>query len=81
MPPAQYADEDRPVNVHDAEVPASVRQAALALMGPGDALWRCPRLGAPRGPLSLLGLGHKDVVIEWWLVDAQGELVDVFWHE
>ena len=81
MPPAQYADEDRPVNVHDAEVPASVRQAVLALMGAGDVLWRCPRLGAPRGPLSLLGIGKQNVVIEWWLIDAQGELAEVFWQD
>ena len=72
---------DRPVDVHAAEVPAQVRQAALALMQPGDSLWRCPRLSAPRGPLALLGLGQKSTVIEWWLVDADGELVEAFWHD
>lgn len=47
---------------------------------PGDQLWRCPRLSAPRGALGLLGVGPRDVVIEWWLLDAQGELIEAFWE-
>jgi hypothetical protein len=73
--------EDRPVDVHAPEVPASVRQAVLAIEQPGDELWRCPRLGAPRGLLGVLGVGPRSVVIEWWLLDAQGELIEVFWED
>jgi hypothetical protein len=72
---------DRPVDVHAPEVPASVRQAVLAMAQPGDQLWRCPRLSAPRGRWALLGVGPRDVVIEWWLLDAQGELIEAFWED
>jgi hypothetical protein len=70
--------DDRPVDVHAAEVPPGVRQAALALMQPGDQLWRCLRMSAPRG---LLGLGARYPVVEWWLVDAKGDLIEAFWEE
>jgi hypothetical protein len=30
--------------------------------------------------LGLLGVGQRDVVIEWWLLDAQGELIEAFWE-
>ena len=33
------------------------------------------------GALSLLGVGQRDVVIEWWLIDAQGGLIEAFWEE
>lgn len=73
--------EDRPVDVHASEVPASVRQAVLAIAQPGDQLWRCPRRSAPRGALGILGLGPRSVVIEWWLLDAQGALIEAFWEQ
>ena len=47
---------------------------------PGDQLWRCPRRSAPRGLFSVLGVGPRDAVIEWWLLDAQGELIEAFWE-
>ena len=50
-------------------------------MQPGDQLWRCPRRSAPRGVLGVLGVGPRDGVIEWWLVDAQGGLIEAFWEE
>ena len=73
--------EDRWVDVHSPEVPQSIRTQVLAMAQPGDQLWRCPRLSAPRGARGLLGLGPRDVVIEWWLLDAQGELIEAFWEE
>ena len=81
MPHHRDDSEDRQVDVHAAEVPPGVRQAALARMAPGDTLWRCPRLGPPRGALSLLGVGQQSTVIEWWLLDAEGELIEAFWEE
>ena len=70
--------EDRPVDVHSPEVPAGIRARVLQMMQPGDQLWACPRRGPPRG---LLGLGPRGAVIEWWLLDAQGELIEAFWEE
>lgn len=48
------------------------------MMQPGDQLWRCPRLSAPKPALGLFGSGRREVVIEWWLTDANGELIEVF---
>ena len=73
--------EDRPIDPHSPEVPPAVRARVLARMQPGDQLWRCPRRGAPRGLLGLLGMGQRDVVIEWWLLDAEGDLIEAFWEE
>ncbi|MDP2770572.1 MAG: hypothetical protein Q8O81_12155 [Giesbergeria sp.] len=73
--------EDRLVDLHSPEVPPTVRARVLALAQPGDQLWRCPRRSAPRGLLGILGVGQRDVVIEWWLLDAQGELIEAFWEE
>lgn len=73
--------EDRPIDPHSPEVPPAVRARVLALMQPGDQLWRCPRRSAPRGLLGVLGVGPRTVVTEWWLLDAQGELIEAFWEE
>ena len=79
--PEEVGDsEDRLVDVHNPVVPQSIRTRVLAMAQPGDQLWRCPRLSAPRGALGLLGVGPRDVVIEWWLLDAQGELIEAFWE-
>ena len=79
--PEEVGDgEDRLVDVHNPVVPQSIRTRVLAMAQPGDQLWRCPRLSAPRGALGLLGVGPRDVVIEWWLLDAQGELIAAFWE-
>lgn len=69
--------EDRPVSVHDTEVPPGIRQAVLELMQPGDQLWRCPRMSAPSG---LFGFGKRHVHIEWWLESADGQLIEAFWE-
>ncbi|MFT3780214.1 MAG: hypothetical protein QM772_18455 [Ottowia sp.] len=73
--------DDRPVDVHSPEVPEGIRQAVLARMRPGDVLWRCPSKSAPRGPLAAFGFGRRGVVIEWWLVAADGDLVEAYWEE
>ena len=65
----------------DSLVLASLRAGVLALMQPGDQLWRCPRRSAPRGLLGVLGVGPRTMVTEWWLLDAQGELIEAFWEE
>ncbi len=79
--PEEIGDgEDRQVDLHSPEVPASIRAEVQAMAQPGDQLWRCPRLGAPRGLLGIVGIGPRDVVIEWWLVDADGEPIDAFWE-
>ena len=79
--PEEVGDgEDRLVDVYSPVVPQSIRTRVLAMAQPGDQLWRCPRLSAPRGALGLLGVGPRDVVIEWWLLDAQGELIEAFWE-
>ena len=71
---------DRQMDMNSPEVPAPVRTRVLALAQPGDQLWRCPRLSAPRGVLGILGVGRRDVVIEWWLLDAHGGLIEAFWE-
>ena len=79
--PEEVGDgEDRLVDVHSPEVPHSFHTQVLAMAQPGDQLWRCPRLSAPRGALGILGVGQRDVVIEWWLLDPQGELIEAFWE-
>lgn len=66
------------VDLDDASVPAQVRDRVRSMMQPGDQLWRCPRLSAPKPVLGLFGNGRREVVIEWWLTDANGELIEVF---
>ena len=79
--PEEVGDgEDRLVDVHNPVVPQSIRTRVLAMRQPGDQLWRCPRLSAPRGALGLLGVGPRAVVIEWWLLAAQRELIEAFWE-
>ena len=73
--------EDRQVDVQSAEVPAGIRAAALSRWQLGHSLWRCPRLSAPRGPLGILGIGPRSVVIEWWQLDADGDLVEAYWEK
>ncbi len=79
--PEEVGDgEDRPVDAQSPEVPPSIRAKVQAMARPDDQLWRCPRLSAPRGPLGLFGVGPRDVVIEWWLLDARGDLIEAFWE-
>ena len=72
------ADEDRLVHVHSDEVPPSIRVAALELMTAGDTLWRCPRLTGKSKGWS--GKGPPQVANEWWLMDSNGDLIEVFWE-
>ena len=68
------------MDLHSPEVPASIRARVQAMAQPGDQLWRCPRQSAPRGLFGVLGVGPRDAVIEWWLLDADGELLEAFWE-
>lgn len=75
------SEDDRPVALDDPEVPPSVRELAQRDAQPGDVLWRCVRQGAPTGLLALLGWGHRPLVLEWWLLSAEGELSKAYWPE
>lgn len=70
-------EEDRRVDPSDPEVPASVRSTVLPPWQPGDSLWRCPRVGGRKSWFST----EREIVIEWWLLDANGELIDVYWFK
>lgn len=61
--------QDRLVSLGDPDLPASIREAAAPRMAPGFTPWCCPRSGARGRP-----------VVEWWLLDAQGGLVEAFWE-
>lgn len=81
--PQEIGDgEDRLMDPHSPEVPPAVRTTVLTtvltMAQPGDQLWRCPRQSAPRRLLGVLGVGLRDAVIEWWLLDAQVELIEAF---
>ena len=73
--------DDRPVDIDAPLVPPGVRAAAKAIMGPGDTLWRCPRSAGPVGIWGVLMGRRPHWVIEWWLLDAEGELIEAFWEE
>lgn len=45
------------------EIPASIREAAVAMAGREAELW----------------YHHSDDGGEWWLLDASGELLEAFW--
>ena len=78
--PTAPTPQDRQVDLADREVPKRVRQAVLGCMKPGDTLWRCPRRAEPKGLLGALGLRRRRVVIEWWLLNRHGDLVEAFWE-
>ena len=69
--------DDRAVDVNASDIPPGVRQAVLELMNPGDTLWRCPRA---KGGKGLFNLRPQRVVVEWWLVDQHGGLIEAFWE-
>lgn len=71
-------EADRPVAVDDPEIPASVRELVLRDAQPGDMLWRRVRQGAPTGLFALLGWGPRPLVIEWWLMTADGDLIEAY---
>ncbi|MBK9441367.1 MAG: hypothetical protein IPN53_08640 [Comamonadaceae bacterium] len=68
-------EEDRRVDPDDPEVPANVRATVLQHWQPGDSLWRCPRLGGRKSWFST----ERKIVIEWWLFDVKGNLIDIYW--
>lgn len=71
-------DPDRQVALTDPAVPPSIRAALEPMMLPDHTLWRCPRY---RPPGSTAQQAHRpDMVIEWWLLDATGELVESIWE-
>jgi len=70
-------EENRRVDPGDPQVPENVRAAVLRLWQPGDSLWRCPRLGRRKSWFS----SERKIVIEWWLLDANGEVIDAFWQK
>lgn len=57
--------EDSPIPLDHPLVPEPIRQAMLGLWQPGDSLHRV----------------ETDTVLEWWLLDAEGELIEAFWLE
>ena len=57
--------EDKPVPLDSPLIPPSILQAVNGVLQPGDALFRVPGATA----------------VEWWLIDADGNLVDSFWLE
>lgn len=79
--PEPLPEEDRPVALDDPEIPSGVRAAVSQDAQPGDVLWRCVRQGAPTGPLAVLGCGHRPRVVEWWLMSAEGDLIEAYWLE
>ena len=81
--PEEIGDgKDRLMDPHSPEVPAGVRTKVLAIMQPGDQLWRCPRLTGKKTRLGLFGTTvRREATIEWWLLDADGELIEAFWEE
>jgi hypothetical protein len=70
--------EDRCMDIDDPGVPPAVRAGVLRRMQTGDQLWRCPRMSGPSG---LLGFGQGYPVIEWWLLSAEGDLIEAFWEQ
>lgn len=70
--------QDRQVSFTDPSIPASIRAAVAPLVRPGHTLWRCPRHRSPGS--TALPAHRPDVLIEWWLLDASGELVESFWE-
>ncbi len=74
-------DEDRLVALDDPALPPEVREKVQRDARPGDVLWRCVRQGAPTGPLAVLGWGHRPRVVEWWLMSAEGDLIEAYWLE
>jgi hypothetical protein len=74
---AATESDDRQVNVHSPEVPPTIRDAVLALMKPGDTLWRCP---CSTDRKRWFRASRGEVVIEWWLMGASGELIEAFWE-
>jgi hypothetical protein len=74
-------EEDRRVALDDPEIPPSIRAMVQADAQPGDTLWRCVRLGGRSGPLAWFTSGERPLVLEWWLLDAEGDLVEGYWLE
>ena len=59
--------EDVPLPIDHSLVPESIRQAAIEMMEPGAKLHRVPVDSA--------------IGFEYWLIAADGELIESFWLE
>jgi hypothetical protein len=80
--PMLRVEGDRAVALDDPEIPPSIRVMVQADAKPGDTLWRCVRRDGPRwGLLSWLDGRERPLVLEWWLLDADGELIEAYWLE
>ena len=67
--------EDRRVDINHPSVPPGIRASLLEIMQPGDQLWRSLSMS---GRVGWLGLGKPYSIIEWVLLSADGELIEVF---
>lgn len=75
-------EEDRAVALDDPEIPEPIRAKVQADAKPGDTLMRCVRRGGSRGGLlSWLNVRERPLVLEWWLLDGDGELIEAYWLE
>ncbi|HET7662101.1 MAG TPA: hypothetical protein VFK31_00545 [Rhodanobacteraceae bacterium] len=57
--------EDMPISLDHSLVPPAIAAAVREMFQPGDVLHRV----------------STDKGVEWWLFDAEGELVETFWLE
>jgi hypothetical protein len=57
--------EDVPIPLDHPLVPQAIALAISKMIQPGDVIHRVP--------------GNK--VVEWWLLDSDGELIESFWLE
>jgi hypothetical protein len=62
--------EDVPIDLDHPLVPEDVRFAVIERYEPGDFL-------IPYPSLTL----KKQVIIEWWLFDRDGKLIEAFWEK
>lgn len=69
--PELWAEPDRAVALESPEVPEGIRAAVLRHRQPGDVLWRCVRQAGRR----------KGLHLEWWLMTADGDLIEAFWND
>lgn len=60
--------EDKPIPLDHPLAPELIRKSVIEMMEPGAKLYRAPVDGTPEG-------------YEYWLIDADGELIESFWLE
>ncbi|HMS25999.1 MAG TPA: hypothetical protein PKC80_01305 [Burkholderiaceae bacterium] len=77
--PTIYVEDDRIVEPFGDEVPEIIQASVAEYYYPGCWLMRCPRLSKKGGWFFFAS--RRVIIIEWWLFDADGELIEVFWDE